>query len=220
MSTTDLAGSLLNRAKVARLGKGIHDNVVITKVDPEERKSKGVPIKKMLYITFATVDPESRRKKNEVELAWWTLDPTSEFFFSNLREFCVQIQGLLACYMTDDEAFAAMSTTFDEFEFKSVAEIEETKWKRNDVNSIQDTLATLFAAAIAPFVGVDKPLIRLKVSTDSKGENVAFSSYGVISEPMTVAETHLKFSDAELKNHSKAGNTVVTPKTASAALSL
>jgi hypothetical protein len=220
MSTTDLAGSLLNKAKVARLGKGIHDNVVIIKVDPEERKNKGVPIKKMLYITFATIDPETKKKKQEVELAWWSLDPTSEFFFSNLREFCVQIHGLLACYMTDEEAFTAMSAAFEEFDFKSVADIEETKWKRNDVNTIQETLATLFVTAITPFIGVNVTPIRLKISTDSKGENAAFSSYGVICEPMTVVETRLKFSDSELKNQSKAGNTTVAPRTASAALSL
>ncbi len=220
MSTTSLAGSLLDRAKVSKLGKGIHDNVVIIKVDPEERKNKGVPIKKMLYITYATIDPDTKKKKHEIELGWWTLDPTSEFFFSNLREFCVQLHGLLSCYMTEEEAFTVFETAFEDFEFTTVVEIEETKWKKVDVNTIQTKLAELFTAAIAPFTGVNAPMIRLKISTDSKGENVSYSSYGVFAEPMTVTETHLKFSESELKNHSKAGNTVVAPKTASAALSL
>lgn len=221
MSTTNLAGSLLDRARVAKLGKGIHDNVVITKVDTAERKNKGVPIKKMLYITYATIDPATKKKKQEAEVSWWTLDPTSEFFFSNLREFCVQLHGLLSCYMTETEAFDVFSIAFDEFkDLKSVNDIEETKWKKADVITIQDTLASLFAAAIAPFIGVTAIPIRLKLSTDSKGENVAYSSYGVFAEPMTVTETHLKFSEAELKNHSKAGNTTATPRTASAALSL
>jgi hypothetical protein len=220
MSTTNLAGSLLDRAKVAKLGKGIHDNVVITKVDTAERKNKGIPIKKMLYITYATIDPDTKKKKHEVEVAWWTLDPTSEFFFSNLREFCVQLAGILGCYMTDDEVFTAMEKAFDEFEFASVEEMEAYKWKKQEVNNIQETLKTLFAEAIAPFVGTGTPPIRLKLSTDSKGENVAYSSYGVFTEPMTVKETRLKFSESELKNHSKAGNTTVVPRTASAALSL
>jgi hypothetical protein len=217
MSANNLAGSLLSMVKVARFGKGIHDNVVITKVDPEERKNKGIPIKKMLYITYATVDPDTRKKKNEAELAWWTLDPTSEFFFSNLREMCVQLHGLLSCYMPEDEAFTAMSTAFDEFEFKSVDEIEAYKWKKKDVDAIQTNLSNLFATAIAPYVGLNGPLIRLKVSTDSKGENIAYSSYGVFAEPMTVKETRLKFSEAELKNHSKAGNVTAANKPASAA---
>lgn len=220
MSTTNLVGSLLDRAKVSKLGKGIHDNVVIIKVDPDERKGKNGPIKKMMYITYATIDPDTKKKKHEIELAWWTLDPTSEFFFSNLREFCVQLHGLLACYMTEEEAFEAFATAFDEFDFTTVTEIEETKWKKVDVNSIQATLSKLFAEAITPFIGTNVAPIRLKISTDSKGENPSYSSYGVFAEPMTVKETHLKFSEAELKNHSKAGNTVVAPKTASAALSL
>ena len=220
MSTTNLASSLFDRVKVARLGKGIHDNIAITKVDVEERKSKGVPIKKMLYLTFALVDPDTRKRKNEVEVAWWTLDPSSEFFFSNLREYCVQLQGILACYMSDDDAFEAMSKVFDEFELKSVAEIEETKWKRKDVDSLQIALREAFAVAIEPFVGANGPLIRLKLGTDSKGENVAFPSYGTFTEPMSVKETHLKFSETELKNQSKAGNVTTAAKPASAALSL
>lgn len=218
--STNLASSLFDRVKVAKLSKGIHDNIVITKVDTEDRKSKGVPIKKMLYITFATVDPETRKRKNEVEVAWWTLDPSSEYFFSNLREFCVQLQGILTCYMSDDDAFEAMSKVFDEFEFKSVAEIEETKWKRKDVDLVQTSLKDAFAAAISPFVGVNSPLIRLKLTTDSKGENVALPSYGSFTEPMSVKDSHLKFSESELKAQSKAGNVSVTNKPASAALSL
>lgn len=221
MSTENLTGSLLNRVKVAKLGKGIHDNVVILKVDTQGRKNnQSVPLKKMLFITWATIDPATKKKKQEVELSWWTLEPTSEYFFSNLREFCVQLNAILACYMTEEEAFEAMSTAFDEFEFKSVQEIETTKWKRNDVNSIQDTLATLFEKAITPFIGIDSTPIRLKISTDPKGENAAYPNYGVFVEPMTVKETRLKFSDSELKNHSKAGNTTLAPKVASAALSL
>jgi hypothetical protein len=220
MTTVSLAGSLLDRAKVAKLGKGIHDNVVITKVDLEERKNKGTPIKKMLYITYATIDSETKKKKNEIEVAWWTLDPTSEFFFSNLREFCVQLNGILSCYMTEDEAFTALEKAFDGLGFTSVADIEAYKWKKKDVDTVQDNLKALFGAAIAPFIGTSVAPIRLKLSTDSKGENVAYSSYGVFVEPMTITETRLKFSDAELKNHSKAGNTISAPRTASAALAL
>jgi hypothetical protein len=218
MSTDTLQSSLLNRVRVARFSKGIHDNVVITKVDPNERKNKGIPIKKMLYITYAIIDPVTKKKKTEAELAWWTLDPTSEFFFSNLREFCVQINALLACYMTDDEAFAAMEKAFEGFDsFTSVDDIEAYKWKKKDVDTLQESIANLFVTAITPFIGVSVTPIRLKVSTDSKGENLAYSSYGVFAEPMSVEPTRLKFSDTELKNHSKAGN-VNAPKSASSAL--
>lgn len=215
------ASSLLDRAKVAKLGKGIHDNVVIVKVDPEEHKYKGAPIKKMLYITYATIDPETKKKKHEVELAWWHLDPTSTFFFSNLRELCIQLNGILSCYMKDDEVFEAMSTTFDGYGFNSVSDIESYKWKKKEIDDLQDKLKSLFVAAIAPFIGIDKPPIRLKVSVDSKGENAAYPSYGIFTEPMTVNPTTLKFSDAELKSQSKAGNVATaTSRLSSAASSL
>ena len=218
MSTETLAGSLLSRVKVARFGKGIHDNVVITKIDLEERKAKGMPIKKMIYITYAIVDPVTRKKKNEAELAWWTLDPSSEFFFGNLRELCIQLQGLLCCYMSEDDAFEAMSGVFADFpDFESVADIEAYKWKKKDVDTLQANLGDAFAKAVAPFIGDSSPLMRLKVSTDNNGENIAYPAYGVFAEPMTVETSRLKFTEAELKRHSKAGNTT-TAKSASSTL--
>jgi hypothetical protein len=220
MSTESLAGSLLNRVKVARFSKGIHDNVVITRVDTEERKSKGTPIKKMIYITYAIIDPATKKKKNEGELAWWTLDPTSEYFFDNLRQLCIQLNGLLACYMSEDEAFAVFEKAFDEFEFTAVSDIEAYKWKKKDVDTIQDKLKDLFSTAVAPFIGTDVAPIRLKVSTDSKGENISYPSYGIFAEPMTVEQTVLKFSESELKNHSKAGNTSIARPASSALTSL
>lgn len=217
MSTESLAGSLLSRVKVAKFGKGIHDNVVITKVDIEERKNKGMPIKKMLYITYAIIDPVTKRKKSESEISWWRLDPSSEYFFDNLQQLAIQLHSLLTCYMDEEEAFAAMEPVFEGYKFASVAELQETKWKKSELDVLEGNIQSAFFAAITPFIGVDKTPFRLKVSTDSKGENVAYSSYGPIAERMTVNPSNLKFSESELKNHSKAGNVAVV-KTASSAL--
>ena len=211
MSGASTGGSFLtSQARVARLGKGIHDNVVITKVDIEKRRIKGQPVKKMIYITYATVDPTTRKKKQEVELAWWELDPSSQYFFQNLRELLIQMNGILSCYMTKEEAVSAMNAlTFTAFDGQSVADMEGRTWKRSELDQLCDELAAAFDTTIKPFVGLAGPLIRFKLSLDYKGEAVAYPKFGVFTESMSVDPTELKFTDAELRDQSKAGNTTV-----------
>ena len=100
--------SLLNRVRVSKLSYGIHDNCVLSNVDFSDRKKQGQPEKKMIYISVATVDPDTRKKKSEIELSWFKLDHTSDYLFQNIREVIVQLHGILKCYMTEEEAFDAL----------------------------------------------------------------------------------------------------------------
>ena len=202
---SNIRKDLLTRGRVSRLNYGVHDNCVITAVDLEDRKRKGQLEKKIIYITFATVDPETKKRKSEVELSWFRFDFTSEYIFSNIREICVQLHGILTCYMTEDEAFEALATLFDGFEFKSVDDIENHKWKKKEVDTFTEKLKLLFGQAIKDNIGLDKSLIRVKVTTDNKGEYANIPKFGVFTEPMSVEKTALQFSNYELKNHSKAG---------------
>ncbi len=213
--------SLLNRARVARLGKGIHDNVVITNIDIADRKRNGILIKKMLYVTFAKIDPDTRKKKTEVELSWFRLDHTSEYMFSNLREMAIQLAGILSCYMDEEEAFTAMSGDIDGFpDFESVDDMENHKWKRADVELAMIDVQACFKAAMEKNIGLDSKLLRVKITTDNKGEGANIPSYGLFTEPMDVTEedSKLKFNDTELKNHSKAGNVTAAAGAASSAI--
>ena len=76
-----------------------------------------------------------------------------------------------------------------------------------------------FSDAMQDKIGLDSQRLRVKITTDNKGEGANIPSYGVFTESMEVAkeDSRLKFTDGELKNHSKAGN-VSTNGTASAAI--
>lgn len=197
--------SMINRVRVSKLGYGIHDNVVITNLDTSDRKRQGIPEKKMLYLTFAVVDPETQKKKAEVELSWFKLDHTSDYLFTNLRELCVQLAGILSSYIPEDDAFTAMGNTFADFTFKEVSDIENHKWRKKDIDGLISTIKTTFNDTVEKYIGdFDKP-IRLKVTTDNKGEYTNIPKFGVFTESMDVETSLLKFSDFELRNHSKAG---------------
>jgi len=199
--------ALLSRVNVSKLDKGIHSNITITSVDTEERRSNGTPSKKFLYITFAEVDPTTRKKLRDIEVSWWKLDPIgNKYFQDNMLELCSQLVGILECYMSKDVVDTFFDHIFDEFEFKTVEDIKEYKWKVKDCTTLMTSLKDCFSAAIKDHVGIEGKLLHLKLTTDPKGAIVELPKYGTICEPMGDGETTLKFSNSELKNHAKSGN--------------
>ncbi len=197
--------SLLNRAKTSEFQKGIFDNVIITNVDTKDRKGQNGPINKMIYIKFAQLN-ESGKKVSESELAWWKPDITSEYFKTNLQEICLQLHNVLEAYLGEDAAFDAFSEIFAGLELTDQAEIETRRWKQSELNVVINDLKTSFVTAITPFADDSESLIRLKLSTNYKGEDIEIPKYGKFLESMKVEKTELRFTTNELKTHSKAGN--------------
>lgn len=199
--------SLLNRVRVSKLSFGIHDNCIISNVDLSDRKRSGQPEKKMIYITLSTVDPDTRKKKSEVELSWFKFDHTSDYLFSNIRELIVQLHGILMCYMTEEEAYTALDEVFASFNIAKLSELEAFKWRKKDLDILMQDIKDVFDKAIVSYIGTDKDLIRVKITTDNKGEYTNIPKFGVFTESMTVEKIGLIFSNYEHKNHSKAGTT-------------
>jgi hypothetical protein len=205
--------SLLNKLKVSQFEKGIHDDCVINKVDIVDRKGQNGPINKMIYITFAQLDANKKRKA-ETELSWWKPEAGSEYFKTNLQEMCVQLHNILSCYVGEEEAFEAFEGVFESTGVTNAAEIETKKWKKSEVDALFDLIKTKFYTAIEPFIEETTPMLRVKLTTNFKGEDVEIPKYGKFVEPMSATTSTLKFSDAELKTHSKQGNVAKKSDTA------
>jgi len=200
--------SILGRIRVGKLSYGIHDNIVITNVDTKDRKTQSGTDRKMIYITFTSIDPESKKKLAETELSWFKLDDhTNERLFSDLQNFCVQLHGILACYMSEDKAFDALEPIFDDAKFSTLSEMESHKWKKKELIEFLDKIKEVFGKAIAPYVNNADELIRVKLVVDNKGEYINIPKYGVFTESMDVKPSNLKFTDYERRNISKAGTT-------------
>jgi len=206
--------SLLNRTKISNLSKGIHDNIVITNIDIKDRKGQNGPINKMIYIKFAQITEEGKRLA-ESELAWWKPDPSSEYFKVNLQEMCLQLHNIVSCYVGEDKAFDAFKDVFNST-VTSHEELENKKWKQSEVNTLNTALKDAFITIMTPFINSTDSKLRMKLTTNYKGEDIEIPKYGIFLEPMTVKESLLKFTAAELKTHSKSG-TVIAKTTASAA---
>lgn len=207
--------SLINKAKTSEFQKGIHDNVLITNVDIKDRKGTNGPINKMIYIKFAQF--KDGKKVAESELSWWKPDVNSEYFKTNLQELCLQIHNVLEVFIGEDAAFDAFANVFDVVDITDQKEIESRKWKQSEATALLTGIKDAFNEAITPFVNNSENLIRVKLTTDYKGEGIEMPKYGKFIEPMSTEETKLKFTANELKTHSKAGN--VTGKDAGQASS-
>ena len=197
--------SLINRAKVSEFQKGIFDNVIITNVDIQDRTGQNGPINKMIYIKFAQLN-DAGKKVCESELAWWKPDVTSEYFKSNIQEICLQLHNVVESYIGEEDAFTAFSNVFEFLNIEDQSELETRKWKQSELNVIITNLKTSFKEAITPFINDTLHPIRLKLSTNFKGEDIEIPKFGKFTEPMSMTETALKFSANELKTHSKIGN--------------
>lgn len=198
--------SLVNRLRVAALEKGIYNNCMITAVDVADRRGKNGILNKMVFIKFAHMD--SGKRKAETEISWWKPDATSEYFRSNLLEFCVQLHGILCTFMTEDEAFDAFEDVFNTNGITDHNDIGSKQLKKSELDLLYTGIKDAFLKAVTPFINSNDNLFRLKLTTNFKGEDVDIPKYGVFTEPMSITESLLKFSDAELKTHSKSGNVV------------
>lgn len=196
--------SLRNRAKTSEFQKGIHAPVMITNVDIEDRKGANGPINKMIYIKVAQMLDD--KKVAESEISWWKPDVTSEYFKTNLQELCLQLHNVLEAYIGEDKAFEAFSTVFDFLGLDDYKEIESRKWKQSEISILFTNLKKSFIDAISPYINRADCPVYLKLTTNYKGEDVEIPKYGKFIEPMSVGETKLKFTLAELKTHTKAGN--------------
>jgi hypothetical protein len=205
--------SLLNKVKTSEFSKGIFDNVIITGVDVQDRKGANGPINKMVYIKFAQID-ETGKKLKESELSWWKPDITSEYFKTNLQEICLQLHNVLEAYIGEEEAFNAFSTVFDFLELDSHEEIETRRWKQSELSALINELKESFETAITPYINKMDQLIRLKITTNYKGEDIEIPKYGKFVESMSVEKSTLEFTANEIKTHSKAGTVTTAAATA------
>jgi hypothetical protein len=198
--------SFKDNIKVAKLGKGIHDNVVLLGCDTEMRKSKEGLSKKMLYLTFAKVDVNKDRKKlREVELSWWKPNPAdSKYFDTNMLEMFYQIDNLLKCYYEEEEIDKAFDDMLTE---NKITSLVDKKWKVSEINNFLPLVCEVVGNLLKPKVGAEGQLLHLKVAPDYKGVGVELPKFGAFVETMGEEETTLKFTKAEMKNSSNAGIT-------------
>jgi len=147
----------------ARLSFGHNENVILEKVDFEERKHKGITVKMHTFITLAQIDDE-RNVIARTEGNFFDLDHTSEYVWSNfMDEFTCQA-AIISALGGDIEAFeAAVIEVFGEDDPESFV-----KTKQGSV-AAQEALQNAFADHIEGKTGDNSPLLACKMISNKAG---------------------------------------------------
>jgi hypothetical protein len=147
----------------ARLSFGHNENVILEKVDFEERKNKGITVKMHTFITLAQVDDE-RNVIARTEGNFFDLDHTSEYVWSNfMDEFTCQA-AIISALGGDIEAFeTAVVEVFGEDDPESFV-----KTKQGSV-AAQEALQNAFMDHIEGKTGDDSPLLACKMISNKAG---------------------------------------------------
>lgn len=198
---------ILSKAKSQDLEDGIHDNCRILAIDTSVRQDKdGNNIKRNTYITIGKFDKEGTRKIAEKEIAWFNIDPSSEYVMDNFREQIIQLTGILYCYYTVEE----VNSKFNIFENIEGFEDAMNPDTELDVELIEKALkikstATqllvnsirLFRDMMETHFGYDSPLIQVKLTFDKSGKYIQQPNYGRFTRAMDDEEFSLAMSKVE-----------------------
>jgi len=198
---------ILSKAKSQDLEDGIHDNCRILAIDISVRKDKDdVNIKRNTYVTLGKFDKTGTRKIAEKEIAWFNIDPSSEYVMDNFREQVIQFTGILYCYYDVDEINEKFNI------FKGVEGFEDAMNDETelDVDAIEAALKvkktaqillvnaiTLFYKMMEGKFGYESDLIQIKLTFDKSGKYIQQPNYGKFTRAMDDEQFSLKMSKVE-----------------------
>ena len=190
-----------NLSNLPEIKYGTPENVVLTgvKMDSDLKNPQT-----HIFLTFTQYDGETPIRKSTYH--WFVLNLSkmrdkqgvTEYVMTSVRDVAFQLHNLLSCYMTEDEAFAALEDDFKPFEYETPNDLINGKWTKSIGDEALKNIKGLFETAITPFIGQTDTKLRLKVIPNKKGTFNALPRFGAICEPMDAEESVLSFSAYEL----------------------
>jgi hypothetical protein len=174
-----------------QLDFGVNLDCRLVKIDNTPRMREGEVVKRNTYLTFAKYN-----KKNEVigqtEFNFFNLDPESKYTFDNFVEQLSKLT-VLAKILAPDETYDPTTG------FKSAEDIEEALKAPKSCKVLQDKMYNDFEEIVADKIGIESPLIALKVVTEKSGKYLQLPREDKFCSLMSGDYSFLKISAYELK---------------------
>lgn len=194
----------------ARLQFGFNENIIVSAIDTEVRKTKGIPIKANTFITLSKVDPETRKVVAQNEFNFFNLDSTTDFVQRNFIEQMTALVSLIdamgGSIETFDDALVAVLTA-------NKQELEVFVKTKDGAKLLQDTLQNSFSTIVKDLVGANCPLMKCKLIVNKSGYLEISKVQGWIL-PMDSDESLPEVTAQETKVRATAASTAGQPKTA------
>lgn len=185
------------------LGFGIHDNVRLVKIDNAERMRENEVVNKNTYLTFAKFDANNNKIASS-EFNYFNLDHTSDYVFDNLITQIGHLNKI--CSLLNP------GSSIDPTEgYESVEEIKDALRTKKGCEEFMKAMWAQFEQQVEDYVGLESPLLRIKVITDSSGQFFNLPRESHFLELME-NDCTLSISAYELRMHAKGAE----PKTVNA----
>ena len=205
--------SLLRKLLAAKpvrtpLDFGVNKGVRLISITNEERKRDGETMPRHIYMTFGKFN-EKEELIAQSEFNYFNLSPEYDNTLGNLSTEVSQLTSLVEILNPGAE--------FDPTDgYQNLDEIEEDTKTKKGCKKLQDAVWKSFHKAVGKKVGVESPLLNLKVVTDYKtGKYLQLSNDAVIAEPVDIdpSESVLRITANEIKNKDKSliATTSATP---------
>lgn len=190
-----------------RLGYGIHDNVVIKKVDDEPRKkSDGSILKVSMFITYAQVDPEGAPLAEHEEFLFWPKHDSKIGALPALFSYINKLSAILSCYYPADQINQNFDGVLNSLGFDTQEKFEKSIATPKGMTTATSTLNKAFIQWITPLLGLKSQYkFRLKITWQDDGRGLEIPSTNFI-EPLhtPLAQSALAMNHRDIRAKAEA----------------
>ena len=144
----------------AQLEFGINENVRLVNIDNEVRKYEGDVIEKNTFLTFAKFN-DNNEKIAATEFSYFNLDHTSDFVFDNLINQIGHLNKICSLLGAEN----GVDPTGD---YEDLDELKDALRTKKGCEKFMSDMWEQFSENVGDLVGIDSPLLRIKVINDTK----------------------------------------------------
>jgi len=181
-----------------QLGFGIHENVLLTKVDIVVRKNQGQIIDRNTFLTFTKYNQEEKAIA-QTEFSYWNLQYDNDFVLQNLVKQVSNLIEIVTAVTQGQEVF----DPFTEAGYESYEELKNELATKKGAKKIQDSIMNSFYEIIKDYIGKECPVLRLKVVTTFDGLYTDLPNEGAFIEICELNDSQLSMSSKDMRLYDK-----------------
>jgi len=158
---------VLARPVKTPLDFGHNENIVIEKINFDDKKRNGIRIKANTFITLSKLNTKDKSVIASTEINFWDLDPTRDFVYDNfITEFSI-LSGII-------DALGGDLAKYDESVLEVVQGDDDQAMlaflkKPANAKAAQAILSSAFKEQIDGKIGLDSKLLKCKMVSNKNG---------------------------------------------------
>ena len=194
-----LLGKLMQNARKAEIGYGVHSNCVVLSVSNEEKRTKdNEKINRNCYTKIGQCD-KNGVVVGEREVSWFNIDSTSDYAFDNLKTQLTQMTAIVDVFVSAEKGKwekaidkAINDATELELDGEDIDEDEkqlaEAMKDKATCKEMMEAIGEAYVKILKDKLGDKSQPVRFKVVYEKSGKYLQQPRYGKFVESMEVED--------------------------------